>query len=140
MVGVGCIRAAVFKDWRAVLWLDVHWIVPVFIAAEFGLEVVKDVAVWAAHKFGLIKLPQPRVFPTDPDLRQPNPLTVPPQRALRRRDYCFVFGASGSFIFLGFVILLGPRFVFAVCQEFVAGDSNIGLWKSGEFGMPCGGP
>ena len=56
---IGCARAAVFEDWKALIWLDVHWKVSMLVGAELGLEAFMDTSVWGLQRYKLLDPPKP---------------------------------------------------------------------------------
>ena len=117
---IGCARAIMFKDWRAVLWMDIHPSLAVLFLAVFLCEFLQDSVVWGLGKAldaNLRRRDLPSVgYPTIrgqihplADMSKIEGAAVP--------AYILIFSVGTACSFLMLLIFLGEDFMFAGCKD-----------------------
>ena len=136
VLGIGTLRAIIFSDVRAIIWLDVNNMVPIVLAAEFGCELFEDLVVWGLHRFWRV---EPYVNSTESEeeleLNVINPIRDGNCRDLNLQLYVLVFCNGCSIVLLLFLYLLGPVFVLGICPGHSEHNTEALQWTAANLGV-----
>jgi hypothetical protein len=115
---IGCARAIVFKDWRAVLWMDIHPSLAVPFLGVVLCEVLQDSLVWGLDKALDVKIRRPDIPSVEyASIRgQIHPLAdMSKIEGASGTAYILIFSAGTACSFLMLLTFLGEDFMFAGC-------------------------
>ena len=123
---IGCARAIVFKDWQAVVWIDIHPMLAVLFLAVFLCEILQDALVWGLDKALAASLRQCSFpFVEYATIQgQTHPLAdMSKVKATSGTSYIVIFVAGTTCMFLLLLIFLGEDFMFSRCNGLVQSAS-----------------
>ena len=124
-LSLGCMRALLLWDIRAVVWLDVNPTVVWVMVSHFLSEIfVVEFTVWMAEYKRFTHFE----FVTG-DLPPHHPLGNFALRALDMKGYIFVSIVGCTFLYGIFLCFLGPGFVTGVAHDY--DKTNLGSWVYG---------
>jgi hypothetical protein len=128
-LAIGCLRALMLWDSRAVVWLDVNPTVVWVIVSHFLSEMILvEFTVWIAAYKRFAKF----VFVTA-DLPPHHPLGNVALRRLDMKGYIFVSMLGATFLYAEFALYFGAAFVTGTAHDY---NKDVSSWLIGGGSSP----